>query len=214
MHMERLNYIQKEKLSPERDVQDGLIFIPDISGFTGLVHSTDVLTGKQITYELLSALIGQNDLQLSISEVEGDAVLFYRFGPAPSLCDLAKQYKNMMEAFENKKKELEVTYSMPLNLSLKVIAHYGPMTEYTIGPFKKLYGEVVVEAHRLLKNSIGADSSLLMTDALQEMTGGIDEEELLRYGIQSEKLCEVYGSLKIVCFTYWHFDTKKMLEVA
>lgn len=43
----------REILSPEQDVFDGLLFIPDISGFTELVHSTDVQTGKQITCELL-----------------------------------------------------------------------------------------------------------------------------------------------------------------
>ena len=210
--MDMLNYNHKKLLNPDRGVQDGLIFIPDISGFTELVHSTDVLTGKQITYELLSALISQNDLQLNISEVEGDAVLFYRFGPPHSLCELAKQYNSMVRAFDKKKKELEELYSLPLNLSLKVIVHYGPMTEYTIGPFKKLYGEVVVEAHRLLKNSIEADSYLLLTDALQELTGTISEDELLRYGIRSNKLCEVYGSLKVVCFTYWYSSKEKILE--
>ena len=66
-------------------VRNGLLFIPDISGFTELVHSVDVLTGKQITYELLSAVMSQNLLNLNVSEVEGDAVLFYRYGPVPTV---------------------------------------------------------------------------------------------------------------------------------
>jgi hypothetical protein len=50
----------------------------------------------------------------------------------------------MVSAFENKREALENTFFKPLDLSLKVIAHYGPRTEYTIGKFKKLNGEVVV----------------------------------------------------------------------
>jgi hypothetical protein len=75
-----------KKWNAQMCVTPYLLFIPDISGFTKLVHFTDVLTGKQITYELLSAVISRNVLELNIAEVEGDAVLFYCHGPAPSLC--------------------------------------------------------------------------------------------------------------------------------
>jgi hypothetical protein len=203
---------QQKILTGHQGVVDGLLFIPDISGFTELVHSTDVLTGKQITFELLSAVISQNELQLDIAEVEGDAVLFYRFGAAPSLCELVQQYESMVKAFENKRAELQNSFSQPLDLSLKVIAHYGPMTEYKIGQFKKLYGGVVVEAHRLLKNSIEGDSYLLLTDSLVEVTGIVDDNELLQFGIRSNKLCEVYGALRNICFTYFDFSEERALK--
>jgi len=198
--------------NPGPAVLDGLLFIPDISGFTELVHSTDVLTGKQITYELLSAVISQNVLQLNIAEVEGDAVLFFRYGRAPSLCELVEQYEKMVQAFESKCAALQKSFSLPLNLSLKAIAHYGPMSEYTIGSFKKLYGKVVVEAHRLLKNSIERDCYLLLTDSLVKMTGAIAGDELLHYGIRANKLCEVYGSLRNICFTYFDFCDDGVLK--
>lgn len=196
----------------DRRVRNGLLFIPDISGFTELVHSTDVLTGKQITFELLSAVIGENDLELNIAEVEGDAILFYRYGEAPSSCDLAQQYAKMAKAFETRLAELQKEFSMPLDLSLKVIAHYGPMTEYKIGGFKKLYGEVVVEAHRLLKNSIESDSYLLLTDSLLELSGTVDAEELLQYGVRTNRVSEVYGPLGIISFTYFDFTDKKIFK--
>ena len=158
-------------LNRDKDVLDGLLFIADISGFTEFVHSIDILTGKQITCELLSAVIGQNELQLTIAEVEGDALLFYRYGQAPSLHELVQQYEMMVTAFEVKRDELQNNFSKPLELSLKAIAHYGPMTEYKIDRFTKLYGEVVVEAHRLLKNSIKSDSYLLLTDSLLAKNG-------------------------------------------
>ena len=46
-----MQYNHQNALNPDQDVFDGLLFIPDITGVTKLVHSTDVLTGKQITYE-------------------------------------------------------------------------------------------------------------------------------------------------------------------
>jgi hypothetical protein len=187
-------------LNSKKQIREGLIFIPDISGFTELVHSTDVLTGQQITAELLSVVIDQNVLQLKIAEIEGDAVLFYRYGDVPCVAELTSQYEKMVEAFEYKREELEKRFSMRLDLSLKIIAHYGSMTSYRLGAFEKLYGGVVVEAHRLLKNSIECGSYLLVTDALMKKAGSVIDE-----GIRSNKLCEVYGSLRNICFSYWEY---------
>jgi hypothetical protein len=87
------------------------------------------------------------------------------------------------------------------------------MAEYKIGHFKKLYGQVVVEAHRLLKNSIDRNSYLLMTDALLAQAGTIAETELLQSGIKSNKLCEVYDTLKNICFTYFDFRKEGVLQL-
>ena len=144
--------------------------------------------------------------------MEGDAILFYRYGQAPSLHELVQQYEMMVNAFEMKRDELQDRFSQPLDLSLKVIAHYGPMTEYKIDRFTKLYGEVVVEAHRLLKNSIKSDSYLLLTDSLLEKNGAIRNEEFMQYGIRSNKLCEVYGSLRNICFTWFDFSEETALK--
>src|SRR4051812_15587843 len=95
-------YNLKKQRPHNKSVQNGLLFIPDISGFTELVHRTDVLMGKQITYELLSSIIDNNILGLQIAEVEGDAILFYRFGSAPSLHELLRQYGKMEKAFKQK----------------------------------------------------------------------------------------------------------------
>ena len=126
--------------------------------------------------------------------------------------EFVQQHEMMVRAFESKREELQNSFSQPLVLSLKVIAHYGPMTEYKIGQFKKLYGEVVMEAHRLLKNSIETNSYLLLTDSLLEITGTIADDELLHYGIRSNKLCEVYGSLRNICFTYFDFSEERALR--
>ena len=204
--MVQLNH--RKVLGPDREIFEGLLFIPDISGFTRLVHSTDVLTGKQITYELLSTIIRQNNLQLNIAEVEGDAVLFYRYGPAPSIAELVDQYEKMKEAFEIKLSELQIKFSQDIDLSLKVIAHYGPMTEFKIGHFKKLYGKVVVEAHRLLKNSITSDNYLLLTDSLLARAG-VEDQGIRQHGIRSNKHSDGYNTLRNISFTYFDFNEKR-----
>lgn len=182
----------------DQPVTNGLLFIPDISGFTEFVSTTDTMTGQRITCELLSAIIAQNNLQLKIAEIEGDAILFYRYGAAPAVSQLQQQFRTMATAFEQKRMELEQESGRPLRLALKIIAHYGPMTEFRIGPFQKLYGEVVIEAHRLLKNTISSNSYLLLTDSLLHAAGSSAEATH-----HSSRICEVYGSLRNICFTYY-----------
>ncbi len=62
-----------------------LIFIPDISGFTRFVTETETRHASHIISELIEAILESNQLDLSVSEIEGDAVLFYRLGRPPSL---------------------------------------------------------------------------------------------------------------------------------
>lgn len=57
--------------------QQALIFIPDISGFTQFVSDTEINHAHHITEELLEILIDANRIGLLVSEIEGDAILFY-----------------------------------------------------------------------------------------------------------------------------------------
>lgn len=135
--------------------REGIIFIPDISGFAKFVHDTDIKLGKEIAAELLSVILHTNILNLKVSEIEGDAILFYRYGPPPTLKDLMNQYEFMLIAFKKKLRELKGQRHLSgLELSLKLVVHFGPIAEYKLYGFKKLYGEAIIEAHRLLKNDI------------------------------------------------------------
>lgn len=67
----------------EPRVQQGLILLPDISGYSDFVEHTDIVSGRHIVYRLLSAIIKTNRLGLKISEIEGDAVLFYKYDHPP-----------------------------------------------------------------------------------------------------------------------------------
>lgn len=51
-------------------------------------------------------LYSQNEFQLNIAEVEGDAVLFYRYGLAPCFRELVQPHETMVRGFESKREEL------------------------------------------------------------------------------------------------------------
>ena len=69
----------------------GLIFIPDISGFSRFVNETEINHSRLIIQELLETIINANEIGLEISEIEGDAILFYKFGEPPELEKLYRQ---------------------------------------------------------------------------------------------------------------------------
>ena len=58
------------------NIQNGIILIPDFSGFTEFVFNTKLYTGEYIVRQLLSILIDVNNQYFDISEIEGDAILF------------------------------------------------------------------------------------------------------------------------------------------
>lgn len=134
------------------NIQEGIILIPDFSGFTEFVFNTKLYTGEYIVRQLLSTLIDVNDQYFEISEIEGDAILFYRYDENPSYQNISGMLWNMRKAFNKKVKELNKSLSMTIDLSLKFIVHYGAFSQYSIGNFRKLYGKTIVEAHQLLKN--------------------------------------------------------------
>lgn len=190
----------------------GLIFIPDISGFTELVLSTDLLTGKSITYELLSSIIRNNKMNMEISEIEGDAVFFFKWQPFPGIDEIKAQFNLMKKAFDRTKIDLEIKHGIELKLQLKAVAHYGTMTQFSLGGFRKLYGEVVVEAHRLLKNNVPEHSYLLITEELSTASARNGLSVRSNEERESTSLCEIYKDLRNICYTYILFE--KSIELA
>lgn len=148
-----------------------LIFIPDISGFTEFVNQTAIEHSQHIISELLEIIIDANNLGLSISEIEGDAVLFYKNDSIPDFKDIFAQSKEMFLRFHSYLNEIESTNVCQCgacrtasNLTLKFITHLGDTKEVVVKNFKKLIGSDLILAHRLLKNNIVSPEYLLITD--------------------------------------------------
>lgn len=148
----------------------GLLFIPDISGFTNFVNKVDIAHGRLIIQELLEILVNANEIGLEISEIEGDAILFYKYGEPPDLDILYHQVQKMFCEFHQNLLAYDISKYCQCNactsaigLSLKVITHYGEFTDYKVKDFSKLIGKDVIVAHQLLKNDIDNHEYWLVT---------------------------------------------------
>lgn len=148
-----------------------LIFIPDITGFTNFVNKTEVSHGQHIIAELLEILIDANDLDLTLSEIEGDAILFYKHQQAPGPEAIAQQAEKMFFNFHSHLKKYESqricqcgACKTAFNLTLKIIAHSGELDFIKVKERTKPYGSDLILAHRLLKNNIKGREYLLLTD--------------------------------------------------
>jgi len=153
----------------------GFIFIPDISGFTNFVNSVELDHSRHVIKELLETMIDANEMDLKISEIEGDAILFYQLGEVPDLEIVYGQVERMFLSFHKHLLLYEKNRTCycnacisAINLSLKIISHYGEFTEYNIGDFKKLIGKDVIIAHQLLKNDIINHEYWLLSSSLSE----------------------------------------------
>ncbi|MFO7446435.1 MAG: DUF2652 domain-containing protein [Ignavibacteriaceae bacterium] len=123
----------------------GLLFIPDISGFTRFVNETEIGHSRLIIQELLEILINANNMGLEISEIEGDAILFYKYGDYPDMEELYKQVEKMfcefnrhLLAYEHRRYCWCKACVSAINLRLKIITHYGEFTSYNVKNFKNL----------------------------------------------------------------------------
>ena len=122
---------------------------------------------------MLEILINANQIGLEVSEIEGDAILFYKFGEPPDLKELYKQVEKMfcefhrnIIAYEHRRYCQCTACLSAINLTLKVITHYGEFTGYNVKNFSKLIGKDIIVAHQLLKNDILLHEYWLVTKSL------------------------------------------------
>ncbi len=151
-----------------------LLCIPDISGFTKFMSDTDIELSSKVIPALLNKLIYANKLDLKVSEIEGDAVLFYKTGGLPTFTELVYQCRLFYTEFYSQLKILQKQYkknkevnNIPDILGLKIVLHYGKeISAVPIGKNIKLMGEDVIIAHRLLKNKIPLEEYILISEDL------------------------------------------------
>ena len=151
-----------------------LICIPDISGFTEFMSSTEIELSSEVIPALLNKVIYANEIGLKVSEIEGDAVLFYRPGELPTFKVLIDQCRKFYDEFYSQLNILYKKHSdnkerehIPNMLGLKIVLHLGKqVSAVPIGKNIKLMGEDVIIAHRLLKNKVPIDEYILLSENL------------------------------------------------
>ena len=156
-------------------MKKSLLFLPDISGFTQFVQSTERAHSQHVISELLEVLIEANTQELQLAEIEGDALFFYKEEEIPSVEMLLAQVERMFTAFYTHLKLLEKNRICPCNacatapqLQLKIIAHSGELQFISVQNNRKPFGKEVIEAHRLMKNSVESDNYVLFSEDLAD----------------------------------------------
>lgn len=147
--------------------------IPDITGFTKFITSTDDPDfANRVITTVLNNVVAVNILDMSIAEIEGDAVFFYKTGRLPAINNVAKQcqliydtFVSTIKAFETSHPELYAKYLSKNQLGIKVVIHHGHINLAKIKGRTKLMGEDVILAHKLLKNSIEEPCYILLTNS-------------------------------------------------
>jgi Protein of unknown function (DUF2652) len=155
----------------ETVIHPALILMPDISGFTQYISASSITHSQVNIARLLESVIDANELNLTISEIEGDAILFYKFNDDSSFDDVAEQIKKMYFSFHQVLRDINESNdcecgacNLLYNLSLKFIVHYGEVGSVMVKGYCKLFGSDIIVAHRLLKNQIPLQEYILFTD--------------------------------------------------
>jgi hypothetical protein len=193
----------------------GLIFIPDISGFTRFMNETEIGHSQVIIQELLEIIINANQIGLEVSGIEGDAILFYKFGASPDMNALYKQVEKMFHDFHryllmyDQRRICQCgACKSATGLTLKVISHYGEFTGFNMKNFAgnalNLHGKDIIVAHQLMKNDIDLHEYWLVTDQLMPEAGPAQLPQWVNWN-SSAKHTE-HGSIP---FQYTHLTPLK-----
>jgi hypothetical protein len=201
-----------ENIDSFENVKPAFLFIPDISGYTQFINSTNIKYSSKLIHELLEIIVDSNILNLKIAEIQGDAILFYRIGTPPSISKLESQVKRTFLSFQERLEQMRTKYDLlrkAPNLSLKIIVHYGIVGTIRIKNIVKLLGTDMVVAHRILKNNIKEKEYLLMTEQyMNSQSPAMIEKSFAWTDIRSGK--KNYDYLGTINYKYFSLsDLKK-----
>ncbi|MEB8347482.1 DUF2652 domain-containing protein [Flavobacteriaceae bacterium KMM 6898] len=192
-------------------IQSALFFIPDISGYTKFINETEINHSTHIITELLEIIISSNNLDLIVSEIEGDAVFFYKLGENVSIEEIIKQAENMFINFHQHLKFYASdricqcgACSTAHQLTLKFVCHFGETTIRNIGKHVKLFGPDVTLAHRLLKNNVLGEDYLLITSNPK-----FSDKSQLPDWIELRKSVNNYKGIGMVSYNYFSLTPLK-----
>jgi len=164
----------------QHTIQKAVLIIADISGYTEFMVASnlEISHSQHIISELIHAIIKQVEIPLEVSKLEGDAVFLYakRESYGFTWDQIRRITGRKLILFFNAFRErlLEFGKESPCScgactnigvLRLKVVVHSGEALFYSLHNFNELSGRDVILVHRLLKNSLGSDEYLLLTES-------------------------------------------------
>ncbi len=161
----------------------GFVLIADITGYTTYLKESELEHAQQTLTELLELLVGQSKPPFVVAQLEGDAVMSYAFDAgsigAQSLLErIEASYLGFRRAIELMTLNNTCHCNACANVSaldLKFFLHHGTFAIQPVGDKRQLVGADINLVHRLLKNSVTADTGivayLLITDAAATALG-------------------------------------------
>jgi hypothetical protein len=156
-------------------MQKAIYFMPDISGFTDFVNSTEVEHSIHIISELLELLLDNTIIDLQLVEIEGDA-LFMFTSKIPTYENLLEQIILMQKQFHKHTKNYATkricncgSCKTTINLNVKFLVHYGDLSFIKVKKTVKPYGIDVIKIHKLLKNEVPVAEYILFTDTTYDL---------------------------------------------
>lgn len=159
--------------------QEYALVLCDISGYTRFIsqHQEVRNHGFVVVGQLLKAIIRKAGPVLQLAKIEGDAVFLYRSLPADAsrrqqaLLETLAACDSAFQAFVERRKELTEANLCHCEacvqaggLDLKILLNSGNVVIHNIGRSRELGGLEVIRIHRLLKNGVGQNRYLLVTE--------------------------------------------------
>lgn len=161
----------------------GVFLIADITGYTTYLNDSELEHAQQTLTDLLGLVVEQTRPPLTVAQLEGDAVFSYAF--EEGFVTAQTFLERIEETYVEFRRAIDL---MVLNntckcnacanvsaLDLKFFIHHGSFATQTVGEIKQLVGTDVNLVHRLVKNSVSADTGirayLLVTKSAADALG-------------------------------------------
>ncbi|WP_412561268.1 DUF2652 domain-containing protein [Winogradskyella sp. MIT101101] len=176
------------------------------------MSETDYELNSKVVPSLLNEIIYSNEIGLKVSEIEGDAVLFFKRGELPPLKDLIAQceffytqFYRQLRALHDDFKDVKDGKKISQTLGLKIVLHFAKgVDSVQIGKHIKLVGEDVIVAHRLLKNKIDCEEYILLSNELLKQYT-FNEADTNTYLDQLKKGKDYYEHIGEIEYSYIDF---------
>jgi uncharacterized protein YndB with AHSA1/START domain len=146
----------------------GFILIADITGYTAYLSESELEHARGTLTDLLELLVEHTRSPLVVAQLEGDAVMSYALEAGlvsgqtflESIEDTYIAFRRAIELMVlNNTCECNACTNVK-SLDLKFFIHFGAFALQQIGGIKQLVGSDINLIHRLLKNSVTAETSI------------------------------------------------------
>jgi hypothetical protein len=142
--------------------QQGFLLIADITGYTMFLTKSELEHAQGILDSLLKGVLAEIRAPLSLSNLQGDAVLAHLPAtklPQPQypLDAIERIYCGFADTLQSMQRNTTCSCNACKNmkaLDLKFFLHFGEYATQTIANRTELQGPEVIRLHRLLKNKV------------------------------------------------------------